>query len=150
VPWRAGFVPNEVWLKRGSRRNAVSIKPEFFARLLLASVFLVAGTGKLFGFYYFVEFISVKPFLPFPQAIIASVICLELVCGVLLIVDWYAAPAALTLAGFSIAAALLFQDFWIGSHNTPSDFLNVLNHFWKNLAIVGGLLMVALRPRAPG
>jgi putative oxidoreductase len=52
--------------------------------------------------------------------------------------------AALALAAFTIVAGVLFHDFWTVAD--AAQYGNQLNHFLKNVAIVGGLLIVATQP----
>ena len=69
----------------------------------------------------------------------AIAIAVEIVAGIALIVGFKARWAALALAIFTLATALLFHNYW----TLPADkqFVDMLM-FWKNLAITGGLLIV--------
>ena len=69
-----------------------------------------------------------------PEELLPLVIAVELGCGLLLLVGYHTRVAALLLAGFCIAAAVLF-------HAKLSD-RNQLLHFEKDLAIAGGLLVL--------
>ena len=71
-----------------------------------------------------------------PGALLPAVIALELGCGLLIAVGWQTRIAALALAGFCVAAAVLF-------HNQLFD-RNQLLHFEKDLALAGGLLVLAV------
>lgn len=68
----------------------------------------------------------------------------EIIAGVMLAVGWKARWAALALAAYSAIAALFFHRYW----SVPADqMLDQQTHFMKNVAIVGGLLLVfAHRP----
>ncbi|MCX7890472.1 MAG: DoxX family protein [Rhodobacteraceae bacterium] len=102
------------------------------ARLLLALIFLVAGFGKLAdvqGFTAYMTSGGVPALLAWPT------ILLEIVGGLFLIAGWQTRAAALLLAGFSILAGLLF-------HFQPADQMQ-MTMFLKNLAIAGGLLLLA-------
>jgi hypothetical protein len=61
-------------------------------------------------------------------------IALEIGCGVLILLGYYTRPAALLLAGFCLATAVLFH-IKLGNRNE-------LLHFEKDLAIAGGLLVL--------
>jgi putative oxidoreductase len=101
-------------------------------RLLLAALFLLEGWSKLRGYgpaVAYMERFSV------PGLLLPAVIFVELAGGILLVIGWQARCAALALAIFSIAAALLF-------HTNLAD-RNQLLHFEKDLAIAGGLLVLA-------
>lgn len=101
-------------------------------RLLLAALFLLEGWSKVRGHgpaVAYMERFSV------PGLLLPAVIFVELAGGILLVIGWQARCAALALAIFSIVAALLF-------HINLAD-RNQLLHFEKDLAIAGGLLVLA-------
>jgi putative oxidoreductase len=81
---------------------------------------------------------------PYADIVLILTIVLEIGGGLLLIVGVQARAAAFALAAFTIVAGVLFHDFW--TRFGGGDFINQLNHFLKNLAIVGGLLHVAATP----
>ena len=106
-------------------------------RLLLALLFILEGWSKLRGYgaaTAYMERFSV-PGLLLPLAILV-----ELGGGLLLAIGWQTRCAALALAIFSVAAALMF-------HLNFAD-RNQMLHFEKDLAIAGGLL--ALFAFGPG
>jgi putative oxidoreductase len=100
-------------------------------RILIASLFLPAGFGKLTGFKGAVDY-AAAAHMPVPSLAIAAAIAIELGCGLLLLVGWKARWAAAAMALFSVVAALFF-------HTNFADS-NMQFHFFKNLAIAGGLL----------
>jgi putative oxidoreductase len=71
-------------------------------------------------------------------AITASVV--ELIAGLALLVGYRIKLAAVILAVFTLVATVLFHNFWA----MPADqaYMQQLM-FMKNIAVVGGLLMVA-------
>ncbi len=106
-------------------------------RILLAAIFITSGFGKITGFEGTVGYIASKG-LPLPQvgAIIAIVV--ELGGGILLAVGFKARWAALALAIFTIAAGILFHNYWaVEAAQKMGQQIN----FWKNIAISGGMLM---------
>jgi putative oxidoreductase len=106
-------------------------------RLLLASIFLTSGWGKLTGFEGTVGYIASKG-LPLPQvAAIIAIVC-ELGGGILLAIGYKARWAALVLAVFTLAAGILFHNYWaVDAAQKMGQQIN----FWKNVAITGGFLM---------
>jgi putative oxidoreductase len=70
-----------------------------------------------------------------PGALLPLVIALEIGASALVIAGLWTRVAALALAAFSIAAALLF-------HANFGDAMQQIN-FMKNLAIAGGFLILA-------
>jgi len=118
----------------------------FFARLLMAALFLVSAFNKVMGFKIVAEAMAAKGF-PQPEAMLVLTIILEAVGGVLLIVNWHAGLAAVALALFTLAAGTIFHDFWHAKDGAA--YMNEFNHYLKNIAVVGGLLLVAAQPK-PG
>ena len=108
-------------------------------RVLLALVFLLSGIGKLRGFDGTVAYIS-SVGLPLAGVLAALALALEIVAGVALILGYRTRWAALALAAFTLVAAFLFHNFW--SMPEQAQVMQQIM-FLKNLAIAGGLLMVA-------
>jgi putative oxidoreductase len=100
-------------------------------RILIASLFVPAGFQKLTGFKGAVDY-AAAAHMPVPSLAIAAAIAIELGCGLLLLIGWKARWAAAAMALFSVVTALFF-------HNNFSDS-DAQIHFFKNLAIAGGLL----------
>ncbi len=99
------------------------------ARVLLGAIFVVAGFGKLGdvqGFAGYMASGGVPVFLAWP------VVLAEIIGGLLLIVGWQTRLAALGLAAFCVASAVLY-------HYVPGDQMQ-MNMFLKNLAMAGGYL----------
>jgi len=107
-------------------------------RILLALIFITSGFGKVMGFEGAVGYIASKH-LPLPQvAAIIAILC-ELGAGLLLLVGFKARWAGLVLAIFTLAAGILFHDYW--NADAAAKQMQQIN-FWKNVAISGGMLMV--------
>ena len=108
-------------------------------RVLLAALFLPAGIGKLTGFAGTVGYIaSVGLPLPAVGAVLALVV--EIAGGLALIAGFGTRIAALVLAAFTLVASFFFHAFWA----VPADqALMVQLLFFKNVAVVGGLLALA-------
>ena len=115
----------------------------FFARLLMASLFLISAYNKIMGFKVVAGVMAAKGF-PAPEAMLVLTILLETIGALLLIANWHAALAAVALAVFTFVSGTIFHDFWQAK---PEVAVSEMNHFLKNIAIVGGLLLVAALPR---
>jgi putative oxidoreductase len=112
--------------------------PVVAARVLLSLIFLLAGWSKLTGLEGTTAYIGSKG-LPMPAVLAVASGLLELVAGIALAVGFKARIAAAVLAAFTLVASLLFHNFWA----MPADQVMVNQlMFMKNLAIVGGLLLV--------
>ena len=108
------------------------------ARILLALMFILAGLSKFAGRAGTAGYIASKG-RPMPAVLAFLTAVLEVVAGLALAVGFLARPAALALALFTLAASLLFHGFWA----MPADQAYVQQlMFMKNLAVVGGLLLV--------
>lgn len=108
-------------------------------RLLVALLFLPAGIGKLTGFAGTVGYIS-SVGLPMPQlgAVVALVV--EIVGGLALIAGYGTRLAAIVLAAFTLVASFFFHAYWA----VPADQQLIPQLlFYKNMAVVGGLLTIA-------
>jgi len=107
-------------------------------RLLLGGLFLAAGIGKVTAFAGTSGYIASKG-LPVSDVLAALTIALEIAGGLAVIVGYHARLAALALAVFTVAAAVIFHNFWA----LPAAAQQVQQAmFMKNIAIAGGLLMV--------
>lgn len=108
-------------------------------RLLLASLFLPAGIGKLTGFAGTIAYIS-SAGLPMPALAAAAALIVEIGGGVALIAGAGTRIAALVLALFTLVASFVFHAYWA----VPADQQYVTQLlFFKNIAVAGGLLTLA-------
>jgi putative oxidoreductase len=107
-------------------------------RILLAVVFVLSGIGKLSGFDGTVGTIT-SAGLPMAILLAIASIVVEIGAGIALIVGFKTRWAAAALVAFTLAAAMLFHNYWV----LPAD-KQLLQQimFLKNLAITGGLLML--------
>ncbi len=108
-------------------------------RLLLAALFLPAGIAKIGGYAGTVGYIASKG-LPLPEVGAAIAIVVEVGGGLALIAGLGTRFAALGLALFTLAASVVFHNYWA----LPADQQMVQQlMFFKNIAVVGGLLTLA-------
>ena len=108
------------------------------ARILLAFMFVLSGFGKLGGLEGTAGYIA-SVGLPSPTLLALGAGVLEVVAGVALIIGFQARWAALALAVFTLVATFLFHAYW--AVPAEQQFMQQLM-FQKNLAVVGGLLVV--------
>ena len=121
---------------------AVNVNPiiPLVARILMGSLFLVAGVRKAMAFAGTAGYMAKLGF-PAPEAMVVLAIIIELGGAVLLIIGWRTRWVAWLLALFVLIAAFAAHRFW---EFDASQMNNQLNHFLKNLAIIGGFAMVAV------
>jgi putative oxidoreductase len=108
-------------------------------RILLGLIFVLSGFQKLTGFSGAVGAIASKG-LPMPEVLAVLTIAIELGAGLLLVVGLKARWAGLLLFLFIIPVSLTFHNFW--TMEGAAAAMNKIQ-FLKNVAIMGGMLMVA-------
>jgi len=102
------------------------------ARILLAHIFILAGFTKITGYAGTQAYMDA---MGVPGMLLPLVIILELGGGIALVVGWQTRWTAYALAAFSVLAALIF-------HRNIAEQMQMIM-FMKNLAISGGLLLLA-------
>lgn len=107
-------------------------------RVLLAAIFLYSGFGKITGFQDSVAYIAGAG-LPMPQVLNVLSIVVEIVGGLALLIGFRARWAALAFVVFLIIITPIFHNFWSAP---PAEVMSQQINFIKNMAIVGGMLMV--------
>lgn len=112
-------------------RNSQNLA-DLAGRILIAVLFLTAGFGKISGYAGTQGYMQSHGL---PGALLPLVIALEIGASALVIAGLWTRGAALALAAFSVATALLF-------HANLGDAMQQIN-FMKNLAIAGGFLILA-------
>jgi putative oxidoreductase len=109
--------------------NAI-IQP--LGRAMLALIFILAGVGKIqdpAGTMGYMQSMGV------PGALLWPTVALEVLGGLAVAVGYKTRYAAIALAIFSIAAAVIF-------HRNFADQMQMIL-FLKNIAMAGGLLLLA-------
>jgi len=114
-------------------------------RVLLALIFITSGFSKLGGIEGTAGYIG-SVGLPAPTVLALGAGVLELAAGIALVVGFKARWAALALGIFTLLASVLFHAYW----SAPADqqFMQQLM-FMKNLAIAGGMFIVAALGAGP-
>ncbi|AXU19428.1 LysR family transcriptional regulator [Novosphingobium sp. THN1] len=118
-------------------RRAPSATSDLLAaagRVLLAAIFVLSGVSKLADPTGTIAYIT-SAGLPAPNLAYGVAVAVELVGGLLLIAGIRTRIVASAIAVFSLAAAF-------GFHANLAD-QNQFIHFFKNVALAGGLLQVA-------
>lgn len=108
-------------------------------RVLIAVLFVPAGFGKIAGFAGTAGYIASKG-LPLPEVGVVIAIVIELGAGLLVLAGFGTRIAALALAAFTLVATFVFHNYW----GVPAEQQMMQQlMFFKNIAIVGGLLTLA-------
>jgi putative oxidoreductase len=108
-------------------------------RAFIALLFLPEGFHQISAFAGTVRYIS-SAGVPLPEAAAAVSILVHVGFGLLLLVGWQARWAALGLAAFTLVITFIFHNFW-AVPEAQATLQRMM--FFKNLAIVGGLLGIA-------
>ena len=108
-------------------------------RVLMSLIFIGAGLEKIGGWRHTAEMMAAKG-LPVVPVLLALTILLEVGGGLALLTGIRARLGALALCLFLIPATYVFHNFWAVAG--AEHQLQMVN-FMKNLAIMGGLLVVA-------
>jgi putative oxidoreductase len=109
------------------------------ARLMLTPLFIYSGIGKILAFG------ATAARLPGGEGglgslLAAGAIVVELGCSAALILGIWTRWAALILIAFSIAATLMFHNFWaVPAAQVVPQTVN----FLKNLGLIGAFAMIA-------
>jgi putative oxidoreductase len=103
------------------------------ARTFIALIFIQAAIGKIADFPGLVETIASKG-LPLAAVLAAGTIAFQFLGGISLILGYKAKWGALLLILFLIPATIVFHNFIAD----PSQKA----HFFKNLGLIGGALMI--------
>lgn len=111
---------------------------ELAGRVLLASLFLLAGLSKIGAYEGTVGYMQS---VGVPGALLPLVIGLEVLGAIAIVVGFKTRFVALALAGFSLASAVLFHA------NFGDQIQQIL--FLKNVSIAGGLLLLAAHGAGP-
>jgi len=106
---------------------------ELVGRILLGSIFLMAGINKISGYEGTAGYMDS---MGVPGGLLPLVILLEIVAGLMIIVGYKTQWAAYALAGFTLVAAFIFH------FNFADQIQSIL--FMKNMAMTGGLIILAV------
>jgi len=116
-----------------SRASRSQDRIALVGRVLIAAIFVMSGLGKVAAPAATLAYIKAAG-LPLAPVGLALAALIELGGGFGLALGYRTRVVATVLAGFAIVTALVF-------HSALSD-QNQLIHFFKNVAIAGGLLQV--------
>jgi putative oxidoreductase len=108
-------------------------------RVLIALLFIVFGYLKLTNYGGTVNYFTKWGF-PLPEVTSVVAIVFELGFGILLAIGWKARWWAWALALYVVIAAAVAHRYWTYD---PAQTFTQMSFFYKNLAIIGGLLYIA-------
>ena len=115
-------------------------------RLALAAIFLWSGFGKLTNLGGFEDSLAHQG-VPAPAVLGVVGACVEFFGGLAVAVGFRARWAALLMAAFTVVATLIAHRFW-EVQDAAARTGQAIN-FMKNVAIVGGFLLLHARGAGP-
>jgi putative oxidoreductase len=114
-------------------------------RLLMVYIFATSGIAKVFSWQGNIQYMSTRH-LPMIPVLLAIAAIIELVGSICLITGYQARAAAFVMFLYTMALTVIFHNYWAASGNLAGI---QETHFRKNLAIAGGLLVLAYAGPGP-
>ena len=118
----------------GSNRSTALL----VGRILIGILFLVAGFMKVMNIAGTTGYMTKLGF-PAPELMAYLSTLIELASGVLLIIGWQTRRVAWLLIVYVVIATGMAHRFW---EYEPAQRVNQINHFLKNLALIGAMLYI--------
>lgn len=130
------YLPQAHYAVRGTARDAVLLA----ARILLASLFLIAGFDKATNLPAATAFMATSN-VPLPELYASIAAAIELAGGAALVFGMVTQIVAPLFVVYVFLTAVIGHPYWtvVGPAHD-----NMLFHFWKNIAICGGFLLLAM------
>jgi putative oxidoreductase len=119
--------------------NSSSSVVPLIGRILMSAVFLISGFFKVAGYSQVVGYAAAKG-LPLAGVAIACAAAVELLGGIAILIGFKTRIVPWVLFLYLVPATVIFHNFWALQGMEQQD--NMI-HFMKNLAIMGGLLILA-------
>jgi putative oxidoreductase len=108
-------------------------------RILVTALFLLSGYMKLTQWSGMAAYMASQR-LPAPSLLLAGAAFIEVVGGVCIVIGYRTRIAAIVQFLYLIPVTLVFHRFWSAP---PAQQAAFMIHFWKNIGIMGGLLLLA-------
>lgn len=107
-------------------------------RLMITYIFVTSGIGKVFSWSDNVKYMSTRH-LPMIPVLLAIAAVVELGGSICLITGYQARIAAFVMFLYTTAVTVIFHNYWAATGMMAGM---QETHFRKNLAIMGGLLVL--------
>jgi putative oxidoreductase len=108
-------------------------------RVLLSAIFIIFGFSKIFSFSMFAGMLASKGF-PLATLAMSIAVAIEVLGGLAVLVGFQTKIVAGIVFLYLIPTTFLFHNFWAMQGAARMDNMA---HFFKNLAIMGGFLLLA-------
>lgn len=106
------------------------------ARLLIGLIFILSGSQKLTNI---AAFAATMPQRGLPDFLGYIAPFVEFAGGALVILGFLTRPACLIMIVFTLIASFSTHDYWA---SPPAQAYNNFIHFWKNVSMMGGMLLL--------
>ena len=116
---------------------------ELVGRACIAILFIGSGVGKIFAWDHTLAEMNLQ-LIPYSQLALFLATCIEIFCGLGLLLGWHMRLSATLLALYLIPVSYFFHGFWLIADPTLRAMQFI--QFGKNLGIFGGLLCLAAGP----
>lgn len=120
--------------------NGINDELILAARLLLATLFLIFGARKVRDYSGTVSQM-VQLGLPLPVVPALVSIFMELPVALAVAIGLFTRPAAALMALYSLGTALIGHRYWTVK---GADYVDTLEGFYKDLALMGGFLLLSV------
>jgi putative oxidoreductase len=125
--------------KEETKMNLQYPAVSFLGRLLITYIFATSGLAKIASWSSNVEYMNTRH-LPMIPVLLAIAMVVEVAGSICLVTGFYARAAAFIMFLYLTAVTVLFHNYWAF---TAMSAGSPETHFRKNLAIMGGLLIIA-------
>lgn len=129
-------MPNEV-------RGPISLA----GRILLCTIFLMSAIGNKIPNYGGVAGAMREQGVPLPEGALAVAILFLLAGSFSIILGFYARMGAALLLVFLVLATFFFHDFWTFADPAARSAQQI--HFFKNVGLMGAMLMIIANDVGP-
>lgn len=112
----------------------------FIGRFLLGVYFILPGVSKITGYEQTVSYMTDHS-VPMISVLLPLTIVLQIGLGLTLILGYKGQLSAFVLAGLTFVISVYMHNFW--ALEDGLDKAHETQNFFKNMGLMGGLLMVA-------
>jgi len=107
-------------------------------QIMIGAVFFIAAIGDIFDYKFLLSLLAEKK-VPYRKILLPGAILLKMICGLALIFSVLVPLAAFLLAGFTLIANVIFNNFWrLMGAGRKQAYIQFLVHF----GIIGGLIIL--------
>jgi putative oxidoreductase len=109
-------------------------------RLLMGAYFILPGLQKITNYQMMTDYMLAHS-VPATTFLLPLTIVIQIVAGLAIIIGFKGKLAAFILAGLTLIICIYMHDFWTMEEGLART--HETQNFVKNMAIMGGLLMIA-------